>query len=232
MSHSSDCGDLQWRDRAGFSPASSYCKRPFYSPVKRTFTRFAMKNELILMCHAVTHAMKSGRFPSAEDSIETGDEGRIGKLIDAIAPDRIATSAARAAVDTVRAAASWATQSCIDTVWNDMDYGAWSGRPIRDIHDADPDALAAWLTDPASSPTAGESLEALRTRVIGALSRRHDTGTTLVITHAIVVKVALAVVLGAPLGTVYSMDFDPLATLVLKHSSDGWRPRFRATIAA
>src|ERR1700710_1878857 len=121
------------------------------------------------MCHAATHAMKSARFPSAADPIDTSDPTFIEALKGFDAPDRIITSAALAATETARAFGWEQTSTGIDTAWNDLEYGAWSGRPVRDIHDTEPDALSAWLSDPASSPVGGESLEALRTRGIGAL---------------------------------------------------------------
>lgn len=191
-----------------------------------------MKSELILMCHAATHAMKTGHFPTGDDAIEPSAPARIARLAEAMTPDRIMTGTARAARETAHALALSSVTTVADTAWNDMDYGEWSGRPIRDIHDTDPDGLNAWLSDPASSPPGGESLETLHKRVSHALLRQTHGGMTLVITHAIVVKVALAAALGTPLESVYSMDLEPLSTIMLTRASDAWRVRLRPSIPA
>ncbi|MFD5033226.1 histidine phosphatase family protein [Streptomyces sp. NPDC058405] len=43
--------------------------------------------------------------------------------------------------------------------------GRWQGRTLDEVAAAEPQAVAAWLSDPASSPHGGESLLALHTRV-------------------------------------------------------------------
>lgn len=148
------------------------------------------------------------------------------------APDRIIIGTAEVAMETARAFAWSDIPLTTDTAWNDLDYGMWSGQPVSHIHDTASDALGAWLSDPACAPANGESLEMLHARVTSALTRHVHGGTTLVITHAIVVKVALASVLNAPLATVYSMDFEPLSTLVLRRAGAAWRPRFRPSTHA
>ena len=55
-------------------------------------------------------------------------------------------------------------------------------------------------------------------------------GSTLVVTHAIVVKVVLATVLEAPLASVYSMDFEPLSSITLARAGDAWRLRGKSCL--
>ncbi|MFJ1745872.1 histidine phosphatase family protein [Streptomyces sp. NPDC088116] len=43
--------------------------------------------------------------------------------------------------------------------------GRWQGRTLDDVAAAEPESVAAWLSDPAASPHGGESLLALHTRV-------------------------------------------------------------------
>jgi broad specificity phosphatase PhoE len=186
-----------------------------------------MKTELILLCHAATRAMKTGFFPADEDALDETERSRFPLLAGHFNADRIVTSPARAARDT---ASEIASECHADAQWTDLDYGRWRGRAIKDIHDEDAEGLGAWLSDPASSPHGGESMKALQARIQDALSRRAWEGTTLIVTHAIVVKVALATVLSAPLDSVYAMDLEPLSTVTLTRSGDSWRLRFKSCV--
>ena len=58
-------------------------------------------------------------------------------------------------------AALFDDEAQIDHSFDDLDYGRWHGRSIRDVHDEDAAGLEAWLSDPTSAPHGGESLEAL-----------------------------------------------------------------------
>lgn len=187
-----------------------------------------MNTELILMCHGATHAMKAGLFPAVDDPVDHAERmqiARIARLAEAIKPDYLITGDALAARETARA---FAVEARPSASWNDVNYGAWAGRPIRDIHDTDPDGLSAWLTDPSSAAHGGESVAACQQRVADAMTRFDDDGITLVITHAIVVKTALAHVLRAPLQSIYSMDLEPLSTITFTRMQGEWRLRCRA----
>ena len=186
-----------------------------------------MKTELIMLCHAATHAMKSGLFPNAGDAIDELERARLPKLASMFQPDRIVTSPANAAMQTGR---TFGIEASVDTSWNDLNYGLWQGRPIREIHDEDAVGLGAWLSEPGSAAHGGESLEALQTRVRGALEGDHEAGVTLVVTHAIVVKTVLAPVLDAPLTAIYRMDLEPLSAITLTRSGDAWRLRCKSSV--
>lgn len=190
-----------------------------------------MKTELILLCHASTHAMKTGSFPANGDAIDEPELSRLPQLASIFQPDRVVTSPAHAAVQTGRA---FETTTRIDELWNDLDYGLWQGRPIREIHDEDAAGLGAWLSEPQSASHGGESLKALQIRVRGALESVGEAGITLVVTHAIVVKTALATVLDAPLRAIYCMDLEPLSAITLTRSREGetdaWRLRCKSSL--
>ena len=186
-----------------------------------------MKTELILLCHATTHAMKTGSFPSTGDAIDEPELPRLPRLASAFRPNRVITSPAHAAMQTGRA---FNITTRVDTSWRDLDYGRWQGRPIREIHDEDADGLGAWLSEPASMAHGGESLEALQTRVRGALESNREAGVTMVVTHAIILKTVLATVLDAPLTAVYCMDLEPLSAITLTRSGDAWRLRCKSSV--
>jgi len=186
-----------------------------------------MKIELILLCHATTHAMKTGSFPSTGDAIDELELSRLPRLASMFQPDRIVTSPAHAAMQTGRA---FETTTSVDASWSDLDYGLWQGRPIREIHDEDAAGLGAWLSEPGSAAHGGESLEALQTRVRAALESNQEAGVTLIVTHAIVVKTVLATVLDAPLMAIYSMDLEPMSAITLTRSGETWRLRCKSSV--
>jgi broad specificity phosphatase PhoE len=101
---------------------------------------------------------------------------------------------------------------------------------LKEVYDEEADALGAWLSEPDSAVHGGESLEALQARVRSALDTQRSGSVTLIITHAIVVKVALATVLEAPLAAVYRMDLEPLSAITLTRSDNTWRLRYKSSV--
>jgi broad specificity phosphatase PhoE len=171
--------------------------------------------ELILLCHAATRAMKTGRFPNGDEPVE-GDA-----LVSVRADDtaRVIASPARAARET---AARIARAFDIDPAFDDIDYGRWRGHSIREIGEREPDHVAAWLRDPHARPHGGENVAMLAARVAEGLARigRENSGERcIVVTHAIVVKAAVAHARGEPLGSVFAMDLAPLSSTVLRRPS-------------
>jgi len=78
-----------------------------------------------------------------------------------------------------------------DSRVREMDFGRWEGQSWRDIPRAEIDA---WAEDFLHScPHGGESVAMLRARVLDALRDYRTTdGHTLIVTHAGVIKAALA----------------------------------------
>ncbi|SAK47407.1 phosphoglycerate mutase [Caballeronia ptereochthonis] len=162
--------------------------------------------------------MKTGRFP-------TGDEPAERHAPAAPAPAhaedaaRVIASPARVARET---AACIARSFDIDPAFDDIDYGRWRGRSIREIGECEPANIAAWLDDPRVCPHGGESVAMLAARVIEGIARIEGearSGRCIVVTHAIVVKAAVAHALGKPLSSIGAMNFAPLSRTVLKRQS-------------
>lgn len=94
----------------------------------------------------------------------------------------------------------------------EMDFGRWEGRAWKDIPRAEIDAWAADFLH--ARPHGGESVAMLRARVLDAL-RDHGSfdGHTLIVTHAGVIKAALAAdETGA--GHAMGIDFGGFVTLI------------------
>jgi broad specificity phosphatase PhoE len=177
--------------------------------------------ELILLCHAATRAMKTGRFPTGDEPAEHDAPASV--RADAGGAARVIASPARVARET---AARIADAFDIDPAFGDIDYGRWRGLSIREIGEREPEHVAAWLNDPEARPHGGESVAMLAARVtegIARIGREMPDGRCIVVTHAIVVKAAVAHALGQPLSSAlssaYAMDFAPLSSTVLRKPS-------------
>lgn len=160
--------------------------------------------------------MKSARFPTGDEAAEPFD-ARVLASIASMQAERVIASPARAVRKT-------AAQLCkaydVDAAFDDIDYGRWRGRLLRDIGECEPDGVAAWLTNPQARPHDGESIAMLQARVVNALGRvasEFPKTRCIVVTHAIVVKAALTYVLNQPLESVFTTDIAPLASVALEY---------------
>ena len=88
---------------------------------------------------------------------------------------------------------------------------------------AEPDAAAAWLSDPDARPHGGETLHELADRVGAWLDTQAALGgRALVITHAPVVRAAVVHALGAPPAAFWRIDVPPLAITELHGRGGRW----------
>jgi broad specificity phosphatase PhoE len=201
---------IQWRDRAGLSPASTtealrrYCvKEPTVKPITIMSTR------LSLIAHGATAATRAAAFPHDEPLGPASREKahlvspRLGRV------DLAWTSPARRAVETAQAldvAAKFEARLA------DMDVGHWAGRSLAEIEKADPAGLALWLEDPASTPHGGESIVRLLSRVTSWLDEmRSGDGRVIAITHAAVIRAAAIAILDADPRSFWRIDIEPLS---------------------
>jgi broad specificity phosphatase PhoE len=171
--------------------------------------------QIILLTHALTQAMKTGRFPTGNDPVAFDEPIPFAPESHA---SRIISSSARAARET---ASRIASDYEVDAAFDDLDYGRWRGQSIRDIGESDREGIAAWLADPHACPHGGESIAMLAERVALALKRLSQANRDcIVVTHAIVVKAANAQLRGHPLASVFRMDIAPLASTVLGYDTE------------
>jgi broad specificity phosphatase PhoE len=99
---------------------------------------------------------------------------------------------------------------------------------MMDIQATEPENLAAWMTDATAAPHGGESFSALSERAGLWMDRRlGDSGHTIAITHASVIRAALLHVLQAPLSAFWKIDVEPLS--IVQMSGEGRRWALRLT---
>lgn len=171
------------------------------------------------MRHAPTSATREYAFPADEPL----DERALA-----------AAGALRAAIPRGYAVASSPSLRCRQTteaaglevgtaepVPAECDFGAWAGRTLAAIAEAEPDAARTWMEDPDAAPHGGESLRSFASRVAAWLDEQGGKdGALAAITHGGVVKAAVIHALGAPLEAFWRVDVAPLSLTEL-HAHDG-----------
>lgn len=178
-----------------------------------------MTRRLTLLCIPATAALRAGRFP-ADDALEQDAAVRIAAWAGVAAqPDRVLSSPTACARDTAQALGLPVT---VDAALREVDYGRWRGQSLKDIGAAEPDALAAWLSDPDMNGHGGESLAAVFDRA-GLWLARCGPGHTLAVTHASVIRAVVAQALGAPVRAAMHLDIAPLTLTTLSGHGVAWR---------
>ena len=103
---------------------------------------------------------------------------------------------------------------------DEIDFGAWTGRPFREL-DADP-AWARWNTERATAATPGG--ETMAQAVDRAWAHLADlTGTVLVVSHCDVIRGVVAAALGLSLDRMLGFDCDPGSLTRLVPGGGGFR---------
>ncbi|MFI1168688.1 histidine phosphatase family protein [Streptomyces sp. NPDC020801] len=104
-----------------------------------------------------------------------------------------------------------------------LDMGRWRGRTLDEVAAAEPEAVARWLTDPASAPHGGESVHELCERVAAWLDEAaHFPGRTVAVVEPEVVRAATVRVLGAPEPAFWRIDVAPLRVAEFSGRADRW----------
>ncbi|WP_371053319.1 histidine phosphatase family protein [Rhodococcus gordoniae] len=173
---------------------------------------------LFLVAHASTCATEQARFPCDEP---LSDRGR-RELERASAPvvDRWVCAPERRTVDTVHA---FGFPAEIDPALRELDYGTWAGSAMDDVPESE---LEEWLTDPATAPHGGESVEDLLGRVCTWLAALGDGYERVAaVTHPAVVRAATVCALDAPAAAFWRVDVRPLDVVRLHGRPGRWTLR-------
>ena len=162
---------------------------------------------LVLARHAVTDATAAGRMDGrGGPDLPLNAEGtRQAQLLAAgarafLGPVRpiVIVSGLRRAQETGRlVAATFDTSVEVDRDWDELHFGDWNGRTMREIWTEDPQGLTGLLADPASGRPGGESRADLAQRVARAVATavrraREVDAPVLVVTHRGPIVAALA----------------------------------------
>jgi broad specificity phosphatase PhoE len=175
---------------------------------------------VILICHASTAAVRSSSFPVDEPLDERGKVSAAalaGRLPNAVrwltAPELRARQTAEALE----------FDAAVEPALRDCDYGAWRGRSFDDVHRCEPEAVAAWLRDPAAIPHGGESVLRLMHRVADWLvGEQAHHRRSIVVTHSAIIRAAIAHAIGAPPQSFWRIDIAPLSITRLSGDNNRW----------
>jgi len=116
----------------------------------------------------------------------------------------------------------------LDEAWREAGFGEWDGLSISDVKKLYPNEWLSWVSSTgASAGITGESYEDVAARSEQALTNlalEHLGKTIIVVTHNYVIRTLVALVLGAPMESVYHLDVLPCSiTTVNSWASDGLR---------
>ncbi|MFE3248789.1 histidine phosphatase family protein [Streptomyces sp. NPDC059209] len=103
--------------------------------------------------------------------------------------------------------------------------GRWRGMRLDEVAATEPQAVAAWLADPAAAPHGGESLEELHTRVGRWLDALADGARVVAVAEPDVVRALTVHAIGAPAGVFWRIDVLPLTATELSGRAARWNLR-------
>lgn len=185
---------------------------------------------LILLRHGQTELSVQRRFSGVGDPPLTA----AGRGQARAAAERLARGAQLDAVITSPLRRARATAECVadqlgltpavDEAWRECDFGSFEGLTFTEVRERQPEALRAWLADPATAPPGGESFAAVTERVAAAREaiRVASPGrNVLVVSHVTPIKVLARLALGAPAPALYALHLDLASLSVVDLHPDG-----------
>jgi broad specificity phosphatase PhoE len=179
-----------------------------------------MTARLILVCHGSTDAVRTASFP-ADEPLDDRGAARAAALADTLPKaDRWLTSPE---LRTRQTAQALRLSADVETMLRDCDYGRWSGRTFDDVQTREPDAMSAWLRDPAATPHGGESIAAVIGRVgewLASGQAHHQR--SIVVTHAAIIRAAIICAIDAPPQSFWRIDIAPLSITRLSGALGRW----------
>jgi alpha-ribazole phosphatase len=171
-----------------------------------------MTTRLLLIRHGAPHKDGLGRCYGSLD-IGLSDLGR--RQSEALAArlheapiSLVVTSPSARAQET---AAALGRDTRVDERLRELDFGEFEGHRFEEIEREQPDLYRRWMTEPTRVRfPGGEGFEDVRSRTAAAVSdlvgSSLDDGAIAVVTHAGVVRAALADALGLPSERIFRLD--------------------------
>jgi broad specificity phosphatase PhoE len=179
-----------------------------------------MTTRLHLLCSASTSSVSSIAF-AADEPLDSRGRENLSRLSGRIPScDIVLRSPALRAAQT---AEGLALDARAEPLLRDCDFGRWTGRSLAEVQTREPEAVAEWLQDPCAAPHGGESFADVMTRVGGWMyGLLAADGSVLAITHATVIRAAIAHALGAGPKTFRHIDVGPLTRAKLSGGGGRW----------
>jgi broad specificity phosphatase PhoE len=175
-----------------------------------------------LITHAATEAQRLAAFPQDEPLLEpqTSRLSRIGWSV-----SRSVQAWSGPEMRARETAHLLGLEASVDDSLRDCGYGHWRGQTMEAVQSNDPDGLLAWLTQPATAPHGGESIQQLVERVSGWMQEQTADGHIVAVTHPSVVRAAMVHALHLPLQSFWRFDIAPMTLTDLRLNRDIWTVR-------
>ena len=117
-------------------------------------------------------------------------------------------------------AAALQLDAMVDPALRDIDLGRWVGRSFADVQETEPEAIAAWISQPDAAPHGGESVIVLLKRIAAWLDAcGKQDGRIVAVTHPAVMRAAIVLGIGAPAMSFWRIDIVPLCRVSLQGSN-------------
>jgi broad specificity phosphatase PhoE len=180
-----------------------------------------MATRLHLLCSASIASVSAVAFGTDDEPLDRrGRDSVIGLSGRLPSCDVILRSPARSAAET---AEGFSLDARVEPLLCDCDFGRWAGRSLMEVQAEAPEAIADWLSDPHAAPHGGESFADVMTRIgrwmDGLLA---GGGSILAITHASVIRAAVAHVVGAGPEAMRHINVAPLTRARLSGNGGRW----------
>lgn len=119
----------------------------------------------------------------------------------------------------------WKIPVAVEERFREVAFGAWEGKTAQEINQSDPHRIRNFRLDPESwRPEGAEALDAFAARVQSgweALLERHSGSHVLVVAHAGVIRMTLALAMGIPKGHIYRIQVGNAGLSRIKVEGDG-----------
>ena len=182
-----------------------------------------MSVRLTLICHASTSAVREVAFP-ADEPIDSQGQAKAVALAGTLR--RIDAAWTSPALRARQTAAALQLEAMVNPALRDVDLGRWAGRSFTDVQEAEPDGIAAWISQSDAAPHGGESVIALLERIacwLDALKR--EDGRVVAVTHPAVIRAAIVLAIDAKPMSFWRIDIAPLCRVILQGNISNWTLR-------
>jgi ribonuclease H / adenosylcobalamin/alpha-ribazole phosphatase len=184
---------------------------------------------LVLVRHGATVHTAAKRFSGGLASSNPGlsDEGRaqVREVADWLAPlgaaiEAVVASPVRRTVESAQILAARLDLPLVEEPgFAEMEFGTWDGLTFAEVHDRQPEALAAWLNALDVAPAGGgETFLEVEARVVAGLGRvleRYSGKTVAVVSHVTPIKTLVAHAVDAPLTSLFRMELSTASVSVV-----------------
>jgi ribonuclease H / adenosylcobalamin/alpha-ribazole phosphatase len=184
---------------------------------------------LVLVRHGATVHTAAKRFSGGLASSNPGlsDEGRaqVREVADWLTPlgaaiEAVVASPVRRTVESAQILAARLDLPLVEEPgFAEMEFGTWDGLTFAEVHDRQPEALAAWLNALDVAPAGGgETFLEVEARVVAGLGRvleRYSGKTVAVVSHVTPIKTLVAHAVDAPLTSLFRMELSTASVSVV-----------------